>query len=417
MTALNWQEFQEQQNQKELFVKHCMVEGRDFGSIIGDRPALLKPGAELLVQWFGFEVETQLDEKVMDWSGKAYKGEPLFYFRYHCKMSLRGKVVADGFGSANSWEPKHRYRWVKELPDGVDPALVTKRGGVEEIFEWQYKKGVTKGKYGRPQSYYDHVDELLAQDKVKKVMKEQPWNKEEALCYQFPLVEYRIPNPEIGDLINTLEKMADKRAFVAAALKASATSGFFTQDLEDMNLGEVKEWAPSWLEFYKTVLPGIPHLLAGAETEEERVAVIRGLYKDKFQVSAWDATLATRAQAYLLECDKEKANVDEAPLEPEEGYGWLVHLAKKAGSKIALTALSPPPGAPSHAWRQAFHLLVSDLKTEGTKVTPLVLLPQSLTAIEELGVLASEELASDSRKSRIAEVDIEDELCEPDGGD
>lgn len=410
MTALYWQEFQQQQQQKELFVKHCMVEGRDFGSVIGDRPALLKPGAELLVQWFGFEVETRLDEKIMDWSGKAYKGEPLFYFRYHCKMSLGGKVVADGFGSANSWEPKHRYRWVKELPDGVDPALVTKREGVEEIFEWQYKKGVTKGKYGRPQSYYDHVDELLAQDKVKKVMKEQPWNKEEALCYQFPLVEYRIPNPEIGDLINTLEKMADKRAFVAAALKASATSGFFTQDLEDMmGLGDIKEWLPHFTEFYHTVAPGIPNLLKGAETEADRINVVRSLFKDKFQIDAWDAALATQAQAYMLGLNKEKVNVDEA-MEPEEGYGWLVHLAKEAGSKIDFSALTPSAGASAEEWRHAFHLLVKHLEAEGVEVTPPPLLPQSLK--NEL----EEDISEFARRSRIAEVDVEDELREPDGG-
>lgn len=38
----------------------------------------------------------------------------------------------------------------------------------------------------------------------------------------------------IGDLLNTLSKMAQKRAFVGAVLLATNASDFFTQDLEDM---------------------------------------------------------------------------------------------------------------------------------------------------------------------------------------
>jgi hydroxymethylpyrimidine/phosphomethylpyrimidine kinase len=42
-----------------------------------------------------------------------------------------------------------------------------------------------------------------------------------------------IPNSEIFDQINTIQKMAQKRSLVGAVLIATGASKFFTQDLED----------------------------------------------------------------------------------------------------------------------------------------------------------------------------------------
>ena len=44
---------------------------------------------------------------------------------------------------------------------------------------------------------------------------------------------YRVPNPDVADLVNTIQKMAQKRALVAATLIATSASEFFTQDVED----------------------------------------------------------------------------------------------------------------------------------------------------------------------------------------
>src|SRR5205085_1753732 len=44
----------------------------------------------------------------------------------------------------------------------------------------------------------------------------------------------RVLNPDIADQVNTIQKMAQKRALVAATLLAVNASEFFTQDLEDM---------------------------------------------------------------------------------------------------------------------------------------------------------------------------------------
>ena len=45
---------------------------------------------------------------------------------------------------------------------------------------------------------------------------------------------YRVPNPDVVGLKNTIMKMAQKRAFVGAILLATGASEFFTQDVEDM---------------------------------------------------------------------------------------------------------------------------------------------------------------------------------------
>jgi hypothetical protein len=47
---------------------------------------------------------------------------------------------------------------------------------------------------------------------------------------------YRVPNEDMADVVNTLQKMAYKRALVAATLLAINASEFFTQDVEDMDL-------------------------------------------------------------------------------------------------------------------------------------------------------------------------------------
>jgi hypothetical protein len=50
---------------------------------------------------------------------------------------------------------------------------------------------------------------------------------------------YRIPNPDGADVVNTIQKMAQKRALVAATLIATSASEFFTQDVEDADLSNV----------------------------------------------------------------------------------------------------------------------------------------------------------------------------------
>lgn len=50
--------------------------------------------------------------------------------------------------------------------------------------------------------------------------------------------EKRYRNQDVYTIVNTLQKMAQKRALVGAALQATGTSGRFTQDVEDMEEDE-----------------------------------------------------------------------------------------------------------------------------------------------------------------------------------
>ena len=48
----------------------------------------------------------------------------------------------------------------------------------------------------------------------------------------------RKPNPDAADVVNTVLKMAYKRAKVATTINATSASEFFTQDVEDFATGQ-----------------------------------------------------------------------------------------------------------------------------------------------------------------------------------
>jgi len=167
------------------FTKKVMKNGKDYGVIpgTGDKPTLLKPGAEKLCSLFGFAPDPILEDKIVDFNNG------LFYFQYRCRLYRNGELVATGLGSANSKETKYRYRWqnATEKPDKATADKLKAEG----LGRWR--------KFGND------------------------WIWQE-----------RIENTEPFDLINTLDKMAQKRALIAATLIAANASEFFTQDIEDM---------------------------------------------------------------------------------------------------------------------------------------------------------------------------------------
>lgn len=110
---------------------------------------------------------------------------------YHYKIScylLRGPhIVGEGIGSATTKEKKYAYRWLLAKDISQDPEL-------------------------------SHLNIEALPKRFNK------WKRTD---------EYRIPNPEIHDLVNTVLKMAKKRAYVDATLNTFGLDGEFTQDLED----------------------------------------------------------------------------------------------------------------------------------------------------------------------------------------
>jgi hypothetical protein len=210
MPALTVQQASERYNMMVDFTKTVMLENQDFGKIPGVAKACLyKAGAEKLCTLFGFTPTFQLIERTEDWTGRDH-GEPFFYYFYKCILVRDGMPVGEGDGSCNSWEKKYRYREGKRICPkcGVDAIIAGKPeyGGGFICFA---KKGGCGAKFGSK-------DESITKQEVGAV-----------------------PNPDIAEVVNTIQKMAQKRALIAAVLIACNASAFYTQDVDDMRVIDV----------------------------------------------------------------------------------------------------------------------------------------------------------------------------------
>ena len=187
------------------FIEKVLHPGIDFGMIPGTntKAVLLKPGAEKLAAFFGLTVTYEIIEKITDWTGHEH-GEPFFYYHYKTKLLRQGLVAGEGEGSCNSWETKYRYR----KSERVCPAC-----GAEAIIKGKAEYGggwICFAKKGGCGAKYKDGDPEI---------ENQPTG--------------RVPNPDVADIVNTIQKMAQKRALVAAVLNATNASDWFTQDVED----------------------------------------------------------------------------------------------------------------------------------------------------------------------------------------
>jgi hypothetical protein len=216
--ALSVQQAAERYNQMVDFTKTVMVKDQDYGVIPGvSKPCLYKAGAEKLCTLFGMTPTFQLIERTEDWTGKDH-GEPFFYYFYKCILVRGDRSVGEGDGSCNSFEKKYRYREGKrKCPScGAEGALIMGKPEFEK--DPRYKGGYfcypKKGGCGQ------------------KFVKGDP-----AIDGQ-PVAS--VPNPDIAEQVNTIQKMAQKRALLAATLIACNASAFYTQDLDDMRTIEVE---------------------------------------------------------------------------------------------------------------------------------------------------------------------------------
>jgi hypothetical protein len=220
------------------FVKRIMVRDQDFGEIPGTtKPTLLKPGAEKLCNFFGLEPEFTPIVEEIDWTGERHEGDLFCYARYRCRLVREGRVVGVGEGSCNSWEAKYRYRWVAEeqVPEHLDRTRLMKRTTCRSLCEFDFaiERGETTGTYGKPAEHWQKFREAISGGTARQVEKTTRRGKSVAWEIDVEPVLYRIPSPDIADVVNTIQKMAQKRALVAATLIATSASEFFTQDVED----------------------------------------------------------------------------------------------------------------------------------------------------------------------------------------
>jgi hypothetical protein len=185
--------------------QELMEEDAHYGVIPGTKkPTLLKPGAEVLCSIYGLRPDFIPTLEVGDGITS-----PTLRVTMRCELHLgdiAGPVVAVGYGSANSWERKHRYR----RGERVCPAC----GVVGQVIKGKDEYGggwlCWKSKGGCGAKWPDGAPEIEGQQ-----------------CGD-------VANPDPYDLENTLVKMAKKRAHIDAALTGTASSDLFTQDLEEL---------------------------------------------------------------------------------------------------------------------------------------------------------------------------------------
>jgi len=119
-----------------------------------------------------------------------------------------------------------------DIPSYIDKSKLEYKDGTISEFKFSIEKGETSGKYGKPAEYWKQFRDAIANGTARKVMKRAKDREYEA--YEIGGKIYAVPNHDVADQVNTIQKMAQKRAFVGASLIATNASEFFTQDIEDM---------------------------------------------------------------------------------------------------------------------------------------------------------------------------------------
>jgi hypothetical protein len=195
---------------------------------------------------FGLTTRFIVVEQVEDWSGDQHGGEPIFYYWYLCQLWRGERMIAEADGSCNSRESKYRWRWVgaQDVPAGLDSAKLTKRGGTISEFDFAVDKAETGGQYGKPAEYWQAFKDAITASTARSVTKKTR-NGREMPAWEIDTTVYRVPNEDIASQVNTVQKMAQKRAFVAVTLIGVNASEFFTQDIEDLDMiGNGASYAP-----------------------------------------------------------------------------------------------------------------------------------------------------------------------------
>jgi hypothetical protein len=188
-----------QRDKIKQVMQRVMQDGSHYGRIPGiNKPTLLKAGAEVLTTTFRL--------------APSYQSERAFYDSGHLTVSSKcilthapsGLVLGEGEGICSTRESKYAWRNAERFCPNCGVAAIIKGKA-------QYGGGwlCWKKKDGCGQKFEDGDPAIESQNAGK------------------------IENPDLPDTWNTVQKMANKRALVAAVLNCTAASDIFTQDVED----------------------------------------------------------------------------------------------------------------------------------------------------------------------------------------
>lgn len=191
---------------------HIMKPDVHFGKIpgCGDKPTLLKPGAEALSSTFQISPEYIITKTELGGGHREYE--------IVCKLyALNGAFVGSGVGSATTMEGKYRFR--------VGGGEIT-QVPVPQAY-WNTRKTDPK-----------KAAKLLTDAAKAAGVEGESFGtkKDDAGVWMLTTksADAKIEHDNPADYYNTVLKMAKKRAFVDAILTTTGASDIFTQDIEDM---------------------------------------------------------------------------------------------------------------------------------------------------------------------------------------
>lgn len=196
----------ERRNTVLKVIRDLMHEGEDYGAIpgAGTKKCLLQPGAQKLDNIFGLVPTYQIVDKELDWTGEKHAGEPFFNYEVRCILMRGDFQMGEGIGQCSSWESKYRWRkGERKCPTCGAECII--KGKAEYGGGWLCfaKKGGCGAKFSAGDSAIESQE------------------------------TGRRPNPDIHDQVNTILKMAEKRAHLLATINATSASEFLTQDVVD----------------------------------------------------------------------------------------------------------------------------------------------------------------------------------------
>lgn len=216
--------------------KEIMVEGVHYGKIPGtnDKPTLFLPGMELLMRAFRVRPVYRPLTVIEDFH------TPLFFYRYQCDLVWKDNdqiVEGSAIGSANSMETKWASRWVPihQVPKKYDPETLEKKGGRVSEFAFAIEKAETSGQYGKPAEYWLAFQRGIEDGTATRIEKKTKTGKTME-AWEIDSTLYAIPNPQIFDQTNTIDKIAQKRSLSSAIKGVAGVSEYFTVDMEDRGM-------------------------------------------------------------------------------------------------------------------------------------------------------------------------------------
>lgn len=188
-----------------------MKDGEHFGKIpgCGDKPTLLKAGAEKLAMTFRLAPEYDIQDREMPGGHREYR------VTVRLASITTGVMVGAGVGLCSTMEGKYRFRAgdgeVTSVPvpkNYWDARRSDPTAAARILRETANKAGLPGSKFGTRK---DAEGRWMVTTHGERVEHDNP-----------------------ADYYNTVLKMAKKRALVDAVLTSTAASDIFTQDIEDM---------------------------------------------------------------------------------------------------------------------------------------------------------------------------------------